>query len=75
MRVSEKQRYDIATERMELAKRRNTDAMEVISSQKRINRLEDDPVGVTKIIKGRQSIRNLKDYLNNIGFSKGFVEV
>lgn len=75
MRVSEKQRYAIATERMELAKKRNTDAMEVLSSQKRINKLEDDPVGMTKIIKGRQSIRNMKDYLNNIGFSKGFVEV
>jgi len=75
LRVSEKQRYAIATERMELAKKRNTDAMEVLSSQKRINKLEDDPVGMTKIIKGRQSIRNMKDYLNNIGFSKGFVEV
>jgi len=75
LRVSEKHRYAIATERMEQAKQRNTSAMEVISSQKRVNKLEDDPVGVTKIIKGRQSIRNLKDYLSNIGFSKGFVEV
>ena len=75
MRVSERHRYAIATERMENAKLANTDAMEVISSQKKINKLEDDPVGVTKIVKGRQSINNFKGYLNNIGFSKGFVEV
>lgn len=75
MRVSERHRYAIATERMENAKLSNTDAMEIISSQKKINKLEDDPVGVTKVIKGRQSISNFKGYLNNIAFSKGFVEV
>lgn len=75
MRVSERQRYAIANDRMEKAKSQNTGAMEILSSQKRINKLEDDPIGMTKIIRGRNSLKNMKSHIENIGFSKGFVEV
>lgn len=75
MRVSERHRYAIASDRMEDAKAKNGKAMEILSSQKRINKLEDDPVGMTKIIRGRNALKNMKSHLDNIGFSKGFVEV
>lgn len=75
MRISERQRYDIATNRIETAKNLNTDAMAVLSTQKKLTKLEHDPVGATKVIRGRHSIRKTQSFLENIDFSKGFVSL
>ncbi len=75
MRISERHRYTVATERMEGAKSRNTKALEVLSTQKRINDVSDDPIGMTNIITKRDRIDALKTYQRNISFSKGFLDV
>ena len=75
MRVSERQRYAVATNRMESAKRRNTNAMSILSTQKRLQKVEDDPVGMTRVIKGRHNIRKIETFIENINFSKGFINL
>lgn len=75
MRVSEKQRYAVATNRMERAKSQNAETMSVLSSQKRINKLQDDPIGVTRVVKGRHEIKKMKSFIDNINFSKGFLNM
>jgi flagellar hook-associated protein 3 FlgL len=60
---------------MESAKRLNTDAMGVLSTQKKLMKIEDDPVGMTKVIRGRHSIRKMESFLENIEFSKGYISL
>lgn len=74
MRVSEKQRYDIATHRIEGAKANNSKALETLSSQKRIGRVSDDPTGVAKLIRGKERVSEMQQLQRNINFSQGFLE-
>lgn len=75
MRISERQRYGSAQNHMEKAKARNSQAMGVLSTQKKLQKIEDDPVGVTRVIKGRHEIRKLETFLDNVSFSKGFINL
>ena len=70
MRISERHRYAIANNRMNNAKTQNTDAMAVLSTQKRLQKIEDDPVGMTKVIRGRHAVKKIESFLDNINFSK-----
>lgn len=74
MRVSERQRYETATQRIESAKSNNANALETLSSQKRINRISDDPLGVSKVIRGRERVTSMQQLQKNISFSQGFLE-
>ncbi|MBF0442940.1 MAG: flagellar hook-associated protein FlgL [Oligoflexales bacterium] len=74
MRISERQKYDIAAKRVENAKENNSKMMELLSTQKRINRLSDDPVGLGQVVKHKNRIANYQQYSRNIKFSKGFLE-
>lgn len=73
MRVSEQQRYAIATQRMEEAKRNNLDALDHLSSNRRINRLSDDPIGSAAVIKGKNRLTQMDQYTKNIEYSTGFL--
>jgi flagellar hook-associated protein 3 FlgL len=73
MRVSEQQRYAIATERMEEAKRNNLEALDHLSSNRRINRLSDDPIGVANAIKGKHRITQMDQFTKNIDYSTGYL--
>lgn len=75
MRVSERQRYWLANKHVDEAKEKNIEALNVLSSQKRINDLHDDPVGAARAIKHRDVISDYDSFRKNIDFSKGFVEV
>ena len=74
MRVSERQRHAVAINRMETAKRLNSDAMSVLSTQE-LMKVEDDPIGMTQVIRGRHALRKMDSFLDNIKFSKGFLSV
>ena len=74
MRISEKHRYDSTAARVEDAKSNHTDMMEMLTSQKRINRLSDDPVGVSTSVRTKSKIEDLRQAQKNIGFSKGYLE-
>lgn len=74
MRVSEKQRYNLTGARVERAKEDNAKMLEVLSSQKKINRLSDGPIEVSQAIKEKSRIANQKQYLKNIEYSVGYLE-
>lgn len=74
MRVSERQRYDTTSTRVETAKGANARQLEVMASQKRINRLSDDPIAASQAMRTRNRLSNLKQYQKNVEFSKGFLE-
>lgn len=74
MRISERQRYDLANSRVDGAKSNNANMLEQLSTQKRINRVSDDPIGMGQSLRRKTQISNFEQYLKNIEFSKGFLE-
>jgi flagellar hook-associated protein 3 FlgL len=74
MRVSERQRYQTATDRIERAKYNNSDALDTLATQKRINAVHDDPIGTARVIKQKARIESNDSFQRNIMFTKGFLE-
>ena len=74
MRISERMRYDIVNNRVQDAKADNANAMERLSSQKEIQKLSDNPVGAAQMIRYRDDIEGLRQFQNNIEYSKGFLD-
>lgn len=75
MRVSDRHRFLIATNRIEDAKEQNAQVLKQVASQKRINLPHDDPVGSSLSIKHRNRLADLQSLHNNLQFSKGFLSV
>jgi flagellar hook-associated protein 3 FlgL len=74
MRISDRQRYALANSRVDTAKSDNTAMLEQLSTQKRINRVSDDPIGMGQALKRKSQINNYDQFIKNIEFSKGFLE-
>jgi len=74
MRVSDKQRYAEANHRIDQAKTDNSGTLEQLSTQKRVNRLSDDPVGVGQILRRRNQINDISQFSKNIEFTKGYID-
>lgn len=74
MRVSDNQRYRLSERRVNSARKSNSDSMEQISTQKRINRVSDDPTGLGYVIKSKASLSDNGQFQKNIEFTKGFIE-
>ena len=74
MRVSERQRYNVTTDRVERAKTSNSKMLEKMSTQKRISRLSDDPVGMGQAIREKDRIARQNQYQKNVLFAQGFIE-
>jgi flagellar hook-associated protein 3 FlgL len=74
MRVSERQRFQTAVDRIERAKQNNSSALNMLSTQKRINAIHDDPVGTARVIKQKARIECNETFQRNIMFTKGFLE-
>jgi flagellar hook-associated protein 3 FlgL len=74
MRISDRQRYEMANARVETAKSDNATMLEQLSTQKRINRVSDDPIGMGQALKRKTQISNYDQFIKNIEFSKGFLE-
>lgn len=74
MRISDRQRYEMANSRVETAKGDNATMLEQLSTQKRINRVSDDPIGMGQALKRKTQISNFDQYIKNIEFSKGYLE-
>ncbi len=49
------------------------DANEVVSTQKRINRMSDDPVGLSQVLNLRTSIKNLDQIERNVSMGKSWL--
>jgi flagellar hook-associated protein 3 FlgL len=74
MRISERQRYQITNTRIDKARGQNAGVLEKLSTLKDVNRISDNPIGAGKIIRGRDRIKNIEQYQNNIEFAKGYLE-
>lgn len=74
VRVSEKQRYDVVNRRIGTSKSDNEKALEVLSTQKQVNNLSDDPIGFANSIKMTKRINDVGQFERNIEFTKGFLE-
>ena len=75
MRISERQRYWVANRRIDKGRNDNTHALDILSTQKRINKLADDPIGMVRSLKLKDRLAELKSFKDNIDYSKGFLEV
>ncbi|HYX34064.1 MAG TPA: flagellar hook-associated protein FlgL [Oligoflexus sp.] len=74
MRISDRQRYEMANARVDSAKGDNANMLELLSTQKRINRVSDDPIGMGQALKRKNQISNYDQFIKNIDFSKGYLE-
>lgn len=74
MRVSDKQRYDQANHRVDTAKTGNSLMLEQLSTQKRVNRVSDDPIAVGQIIRRRSQLSDNQQFIKNIEFTKGYID-
>ncbi|MBI2601601.1 MAG: flagellar hook-associated protein FlgL [Deltaproteobacteria bacterium] len=75
MRVSDRHRFLISTNRIEDAKEQNAKVLKQFSSQRRINLPHDDPVGASQALKHTNRLADLQSLHNNLQFSKGFLSV
>lgn len=75
MRVSERHRYWVANRRINKARTNNTETLNMLSSQKRINSIHDDPVGLARTIKYKERLSEIDDFKKNIDFTKGYLDV
>lgn len=74
MRVSDRYRFDLSASRLSKAKSQNAGVMEKLSTQKDINRLSDNPVGYSQVVRLNQGIDKMSDYGRNIDYAKGYLE-
>lgn len=74
MRVSERMRFGHVQRRVEDAKQQNAHALDRLSSQKEIQKLSDNPIGATQVIRFRDNIEDTRQFQKNIDYSKGFLE-
>ncbi|MES2745904.1 MAG: flagellar hook-associated protein FlgL [Bdellovibrionota bacterium] len=74
MRVSDKQRYDQANHRVDVAKTGNSAMLEQLSTQKRVNRVSDDPIAVGQILRRRSQLSDIQQFTKNIEFTKGYID-
>ncbi|MBN1548835.1 MAG: flagellar hook-associated protein FlgL [Syntrophaceae bacterium] len=66
MRVSDNMKYYSAIRNMNGLQEGYTNLLEKLASQKRINRPSDDPVGMLKVLNGRQTLKAIEQYQSNI---------
>lgn len=74
MRISDRHRYDITGTRIETAKSDNAKMLETLSTQKRINRVSDDPVSMVQVIRHKDRLGRLRQFQKNAEYSKGYIE-
>ena len=71
MRVTHQYRFDFFISNMNHTLSELMELNQKASSQKKINRPSDDPVGMSKILSARDSIKAHTRYQDNIDTAKG----
>lgn len=74
MRVSEQQRFWLTANRIYHAKKESLAALRQLSTQKRINDLHDDPIGMIDLVRIDKNVTELNSFRKNVAFSKGFLD-
>jgi len=75
MRVSQRNLYSTFIEQFNLASSRLVELNQQASSQKKVNKPSDDPVGMARILGYRDSISKLSQYQDNINTAKGWLNL
>jgi flagellar hook-associated protein 3 FlgL len=73
MRISERQRFHAADERITHSRLDNTRLMEQLSTQKRVTRISDDPSSLSHMFTLRDRISGSDGYQKSIDYAKGFL--
>lgn len=73
MRVSENMRFGQIAGRVNQARSDHSQALEKVASQKRINKLSDDPMGAVQMIRDRSAIANLQQHQKNSEHANDFL--
>lgn len=73
-RISERLRYDMTNTRVNASRSRNSDALEQMTTMKRINQISDDPIGNSRSILGKDRIAMMKQYQKNMDFGNSYLE-
>ena len=66
MRVTNEMIYNSVNRQIQNNTKRLLDAQEVMSSQKQINRVSDDPLSSLRIFELRRNMSSIEQYLRNI---------
>lgn len=74
MRISDRHRYEITGNRIENAKSDNAKMLETLSTQKRLNRVSDDPVAISQVIRYKDRLGKVRQFQKNAEYSKGYIE-
>ena len=75
LRVSERHRYSVTENRINNSRNNNLEALNKLSTQKKINKLSDDPISLVRSLKLKDKVHEIADFKQNAYFSKGFLDV
>ena len=75
MRLTENLKFSTMTNNIYLSQSKYAELMEQISSQKRINRPSDDPVGMRTVLDGRRAKSAIEQYQRNMDSGKGWLDI
>ncbi len=74
MRVPNISLYNTSKHQLNMVTNDLRDANEVISTQKRINNISDDPIGLSQVLDLRLSVKNLEQLNKNIDLGKTWLD-
>ena len=75
MRITENMKFNTSIASMVSVQSQYNSAMEQMASQKRINRLSDDPLGMTQLLGYRQGQASIDQYQKNIDSSNAWLSM
>ncbi len=75
MRITENMKFNTTTASLSAVQGQYNQVLEQMASQKRINRISDDPIGMTMLLSYRQARASLEQYQRNIDASSGWLNL
>jgi len=75
MRLTENLKFNSTTNNIYLSQSKYAELMEQISTQKRINKPSDDPVGARAVLDYRKTLTSVEQYRRNVDASKGWLNM
>ncbi|MCK9362283.1 MAG: flagellar hook-associated protein FlgL [Syntrophales bacterium] len=75
MRITENMKFNTTSASLSNVQGQYNSVLEKMASQKRINKISDDPLGMTMLLDYRQSKASLDQYQRNIDASSGWLNV
>lgn len=75
MRLTENQKFSAAADNIFFSQSRYAELMEQASTQKRINKPSDDPVGTRAVLDYRKTLTSVAQYRRNVDVAKGWLNM